>query len=330
MKNSTPSKRLKFISPLDFTHLDPHYRQLFKNINSVIYIVDRRGKIAYLNDFVEKISKYKVKELLGRHFKHVIAPESIEITRRTFLQQLRGKNIKPYELTVLDKDGKRIHLKTSEQIIFKEGKIQGVIGFATDITEQKELTTELSKMVKELYLLQQIAQELSSILDLELLLQRIVRHLKETLNYERASVLLIDEGKNELVVRAAEKPYSKNVQSRLRLKVGQGITGYVAKTGKPYIANDITKNHHYRVFDKKTKSEIAVPLKVGNKVIGVINIESYKKNTFGEKDLELLTLVANQASIAIENSRLYQSLKRSYLDSIKTLVSAIEAKDPYT
>jgi HD-GYP domain-containing protein (c-di-GMP phosphodiesterase class II) len=185
-------------------------------------------------------------------------------------------------------------------------------------------------LVKELYLLQQISQELSSSLDLELLLQHIVRHLKESLNYERAAVALIDEKTNELAVRAAEKPYARKIQARLRLKLGQGITGYVAQTGKPYIANDVSRNSHYHIFDKKTRSEIAVPLKIGEKTIGVINIESYKKYTFTEKDLELLTLVANQASVAIQNSQLYSSLKQSYLDSIKTLVSAIEAKDPYT
>ncbi|MEO0162294.1 MAG: HD domain-containing phosphohydrolase [candidate division WOR-3 bacterium] len=325
-----PYKGFKFQEIFDFDLKASHYQKLFKNINAVIYIIDRRGRIVYLNDFVEKVSHYKVRELIGKHFKYVVAPESMEVVRKTFLQQLKGKNIKPYELTVLDKTGQKIYLQTSERIIIKEGKVQGIIGFAIDITEHKELTNELSKMIKELYLLQLISQELSSILDLELLLQRIVRHLKETLNYERAAVALVDEKTKELIVRAAEKPYSKKIQPRLRLKLGQGITGYVAQTGKPYLANDVTQNSRYYIFDKKTKSEIAVPLKVGERVIGVINIESYKKNTFTDKDLELLSLVANQASIAIQNSQLYQSLKQSYLDSIKTLVSAIEAKDPYT
>ncbi|MEO0124015.1 MAG: HD domain-containing phosphohydrolase [candidate division WOR-3 bacterium] len=321
---------LKFIDVFDVAVINPYYKLLFKNLNAVIYIIDRKGRIIYLNDFVEKISHYKVKELLGKHFKYIVAPESIYTARKTFLQQLKGKDIKPYELVVLDKNRKKIHLKTSEHIIFKENKVQAIMGIATDITEHKELTMELSQMVKELYLLQQISQEISSILDLELLLQHIVRHLKETLNYERAAVALIDQRTKQLVIRAAEKPYSKKIQSRLRLNLGQGITGYVAQTGKPYIANDVSKNHYYYIFDKKTQSEIAVPLKIGEKIIGVINIESYKKNAFSEKDLELLILVANQASIAIQNSELYSSLKQSYLDSIKTLVSAIEAKDPYT
>ncbi|MGB9720176.1 MAG: HD domain-containing phosphohydrolase [bacterium] len=330
MRRKASTFNFRFIDFFDVGDINPYYKLLFKNINAVIYIVDRKGRIIYLNDFAEKISHYKLKELLGKHFTKILAPESKEYAIKTFLEQLSGKNIRPYELVVFDKNGEKIHLKTSEHIIFRQGSVQGIMGIATDITEHKELTIELSRMVKELYLIQQISQELSSILDLETLLQNIVKHLKDSLSYERAAVALIDERKNELVVRAAEKPYSKRIQKRLRLKLGQGITGYVAQTGKPYITNDVSKNHHYHIFDRKTRSEIAVPLKIGERVIGVINIESYKKNTFNEKDLELLTLVANQASIAIQNSELYSSLKQSYLDSIKTLVSAIEAKDPYT
>lgn len=315
---------------LGLNHINSYFKMLFKNINAVIYIIDKRGRLVFLNDYAEKISHYHTNELLGKHFKNIVAPESLEYVSKTFAIQLKGKNIKPYELVVLDKNGKRIYLKTSEHIIFKKNKVDGILGIATDITEHKELTMELSRMVKELYLLQQIGQELSSILDFERLLHCIVSHLKESLDYERAAVALIDERTNELVVRAAEKPYSRKIQSRLRLKLGQGITGYVAQTGKTYISGDVSKNHHYSIFDKKTKSEIAVPLKVGDKVIGVINVESYKKDAFNKQDEELLCLIANQAAVAIQNSQLYNSLKQSYLESIKTLVSAIEAKDPYT
>jgi len=330
MNKSTPTPHITIKNIIDFSGIEKFYKLFFQNINALVYIIDTKGKIVYLNEFAEKISHYKVKELIGKHFKKIVAPESLNISYKTFLQQVKGHNIKPYELVVLDKNEKRIHLKTSEHILFKSGKVEGILGIATDITEHKELSEQLSKMVKELCLLQQISAQISSIFDLDELLERIVKHLRQTLNYERATVALIDELTKTLVVMAADMPYSKKIQSRLRLKLGQGITGYVALTGKPYIANDVSKNHRYYIFDKKTKSEIAVPLKVSEKVIGVINIESYKKNTFTEKDLELLTMVANQASIAIRNSQLYNSLKQSYLESIKTLVSAIEAKDPYT
>ncbi len=311
--------------------ISPYYRLFFKNINALIYVHDIRGRIVYLNKFAERISQYKVEELIGRHFKNIVAPESLPVAYKAFHTQLSGKNVKPFELAVLDKNGERIHLKTTETVILNNrGKVAGVLGIATDITEHKELTQKLSKMVKELNILHEISRELSSILDIDLLLYRIVKHLNETLGYERASVGLIDSQKDELVIRTAEPPYPKAVMAKLRLKIGEGITGYVAKTGKPYICNDVKKDPHYVSFDQNTKSEMAVPLKIGDKIVGVINIESYHKDTFDEEDIQTLTLIANQAAIAVENSRLYSSLKQTYLESIKTLVSAIEAKDHYT
>jgi PAS domain S-box-containing protein len=120
------TRRIKFVDFFDATDINPYYKLLFKNINAVIYIIDRKGRLIYLNDFAEKISHYKLKELLGRHFLHIVAPESREIAIKTYKVQLSGKNIKPYELVVINKDGEKIHLKTSEHIIFREGKVQAV------------------------------------------------------------------------------------------------------------------------------------------------------------------------------------------------------------
>ncbi|KPJ73287.1 hypothetical protein AMJ52_04005 [candidate division TA06 bacterium DG_78] len=151
-------------------------------------------------------------------------------------------------------------------------------------------------------------------------------HLNNTFGYERVGILTIDGNTGELVIQAAEKPFSKRaIKKRIRLK--QGITGYVARTGKPYLANDVSKDPRYLGLDRKTKAEVCVPLKIGEKVIGVINVESYKKNAFDDDDVRILALIGNQAAVAFENSRLYKSLEASYLDTIKTLVLAMEAKD---
>ncbi len=107
MRISPNKLRLQFKDFFDVADINPNYKLLFKNLNAVIYVIDRKGRIVYLNDFAEKISHYKVKELLGKHFKHIVAPESIKNVRKTFLQQLKGQDIKPYELVVFDKDRKK-------------------------------------------------------------------------------------------------------------------------------------------------------------------------------------------------------------------------------
>lgn len=319
----------KFISLIKNGEIKDHYRLIFKNLNAVIYILSNKGLMTYVNSYAEKISHYKINELLGKHFIKIVAPESQTAAVKSFAQQLKGREIKPYELAVIDKNNEKIYLRTSESIIRHDGKIIGVLGIATDITEHKRNAEDLHKMVKELRLLYDIGTELVSIMDIDLLFQKILSHLRNTFGYERNSILLIDDTTNELAVSAAEKPLTKTVR-KTKIKVGQGITGFVAKMGKPYLSNDVSKESRYLNFDKKTKSEACVPLKISDRLIGVINVESYKENAFDTSDMRILAMIANQAAVAIENSRLYRSLEDSYLDTIKTLVMAMEAKDHET
>jgi PAS domain S-box-containing protein len=309
--------------------LERYYGSLFEDIAAVICTVNSKGIITYTNKHVEKISGYTVKELVGKRFFNIIAPESRNKVKEEFRKLKMGRKMKPYELTIFDKKGAHIYLKVSASPIKHNGRVIGMLGVATDITEHKSNVNYLSKMVKELSLICEISKELTSIVDVDILFSKILMHLSKTFGYERTGILMIDEITNELSIHATTKPFPK-WRTAKKIKLGQGITGHAAKTGKYCLANDVTKNPKYMPLDKKTKSEIAVPLKLGEKIIGVINIESYKKNTFDDDDIRILTLIANQAAIAIENGRLYESLEESYLDTIKALVSAMEAKDHYT
>lgn len=306
-----------------------HYSLFLENIKELIFLFNTKGVCTFINQYAEKISHYKVNEIIGKHFSKFVAPESLRQALKAFRTSMKGKTNNPFELVVLDKNGEKLYLKTSVSLIWHKSKVAGVVGTATDITEHKETTKHLSKIVKELTLLYEIGKELTSIMEIDFLFSKILGYLRKTFGYERTGILIINERTNELAIKATTKPFADWKKNK-RIKLGQGITGYVAKTGKPYLANDVSKERRYVVLDKKTKSEVAVPLKLGETVIGVINIEGYTKNAFDEDDVRILTLIANQAAIAIENSRLYKSLENSYLDTIRTLVSAMEAKDHYT
>jgi PAS domain S-box-containing protein len=302
--------------------------ELFNHIASAIVIIDLHGTINYVNKYIEEISQYKTDELIGKNFTNIVTPESRKKVLEVFKRLKQGKDMKPYELSFLDNDGKKIYVKASATAIKHNNEIVSILVCATDITENKKNVEHLSKMVKELSLLYDIGKELTSTINIDLLFSKILLYLSATFGYERTGILIIDESSNILIVKATTKPF-RNWQ-QYKIKLGEGVTGHVAETGEPYLANDVSKETRYIGFDKKTKSEIAVPLKLSTKVIGVINVESYKKNAFDKDDVRILTLIANQAAIAIENSQLYKSLEESYLDTIKTLVSAMEAKDRYT
>jgi PAS domain S-box-containing protein len=305
------------------------HKTIFSNISSAVVAMTVDGEIQYVNNYIERISKYRVNELIGISFFTIVAPESKKLVSEAFHALAQGKSIKPYEIALVDKNGQKIYVKASALPITHRKKAVGIIGFAADISEHKKNVEYLSKTVKELSLLYDIGKELTSTVEIDIVFSKILMYLSETLGYERAGILLLDEHTKTLEVKATTKPFTKS-KRQVKVKPGKGITGLVARTGKPYIVKDVKKEHRYVPLDKNTKSEVTVPLKVGNKIIGVINVESYKRDTFDEDDVRLLTLIANQAAIAIDNSNLYSSLEDSYLDTIRALVSAMEAKDHYT
>ena len=165
------------------------------------------------------------------------------------------------------------------------------------------------------------------------LVNLIVETACNLLHSETGSLMLINQN-NELYIVAA-KGLSKDIIENTRMKIGEGIAGRVASTGKYYFVEDIETDVRFlrpNLEEKyETKSFISVPLKIKNKVIGVLNINSSKNNKpFTQRDVELLTLFADNSAITIENLELFTDLQSFYLEMIQTLARALDAKDSYT
>ncbi|MGB9857973.1 MAG: HD domain-containing phosphohydrolase [Dictyoglomaceae bacterium] len=193
----------------------------------------------------------------------------------------------------------------------------------------------LEERVRELNILQEVGNKINSTLRLKDLLNLIMFLSKETLEAEASSLMLLDEKNRKLVFEVAlgEKG---DIIKQFKIPLGEGIAGWVAMTGEPIIVNDVNKDSRFaRRYDIatsfKTKSILCVPLKTKEKIIGVIEVlNKIGIDNFDENDLNLLQAIANQAAIAIENARLYQDLKELFFDTVESLASAIDAKDPYT
>jgi nitrate/nitrite-specific signal transduction histidine kinase len=157
----------------------------------------------------------------------------------------------------------------------------------------------------------EVGRHITSILDVDELLKEIVRSLKETFGYYLITIGMI-EG-DEVVFRAGVKTHWDDPHFRPpSVKVGaQGITAWVAGTGEPLLAPDVSQEPRFLFLEDaaETRSELAVPLKVKDEVIGVLNVESDQLNAFDESDMRLLQSLAHQAAIAIENARLYEQAR---------------------
>jgi diguanylate cyclase (GGDEF)-like protein len=161
---------------------------------------------------------------------------------------------------------------------------------------------------RELRIIYRIARETSAVLDLDVLLQRIVTIVREVMDYYLVSLLLPGDNPGELRL-GAHAGYSTDIAGMV-VPAGHGITGWVFEHGEPLIVPDVLLDSRYLKVDNNVRSEIAFPLVIRGRVIGVLNAESESVNAFGEADLALLSAVASQLASCLEVAQLHDTLKR--------------------
>lgn len=149
--------------------------------------------------------------------------------------------------------------------------------------------------------------------DLPRLLDLIVATAIEVTDAERASVMLLDPAENVLTIKAA-KGMDDDVVRKTRLKLGEGIAGRVAFTGKPLLLSRTEEDKQHgslRKRDDEISSAISVPLRIEDRIVGTLNVsESSRPDSLGDEDVRALTLFADQAALALEKAQLYRDSQR--------------------
>jgi len=170
------------------------------------------------------------------------------------------------------------------------------------------LFEDLRRTHDELQVLFEAAKAVSGTLDLRTVLESLVSVTCRAFGYENGALLMVDAATGDLVVEAA---YGyQNPVVGVRVAVGTGISGWVARTGNPLMVDDVSADPRYYQVDDRVRSELAVPLIAEGKVLGVFNVESTRLAAFGQRDLHLLGTLASYAVVAIQNARLYEQAQR--------------------
>jgi signal transduction histidine kinase/GAF domain-containing protein len=180
--------------------------------------------------------------------------------------------------------------------------------------ENARLFEEARQRAIQLEAIAELGQHITSILDLDQLLYQVVELIQHILGYYHVHVFLVDEVSKEAVFRAGSGEAGRLIQEQggVRLKVGeQGITGWVAGSGLPLLVNDVLEEPRYIPNDAltATRSELAVPLKIGQRVIGILDVQSDELNAFELDDVAILQALGDQVAIAINNARLFKELE---------------------
>jgi signal transduction histidine kinase/ActR/RegA family two-component response regulator len=180
--------------------------------------------------------------------------------------------------------------------------------------------------IKQLTTLHEAGRTLSSTLDLDELLKKALELLRDRFGYQLCAFLLLDQEKEELYVKRIIGRDFEDVRE-LRFRVGvDGMVGWVAKQGEFLYVPDVSKDSRYLVALPNVRSEAAFPLKIRDQVIGVLDIESEKLSGFNEEDLKMLSSLASQISVFIENAQLFYQLKQTLKELKQAQDQVIQAE----
>lgn len=174
--------------------------------------------------------------------------------------------------------------------------------------EIADLKKELRKKSSQLEILSKVSSAAASNLYLNEIMQMIVSMTAEVLDSRVCSIMLLDEGKGELVIMATQS-LSDEYRNKPPTKIGQSISGLAIKEKKPKMVLDVTteKGYMYPEIAKKEglRSMLSVPMMIKDKAIGVVNTYTSTEHKFTEDEIKLLQAVANQAALSIENTKLF-------------------------
>jgi len=190
-----------------------------------------------------------------------------------------------------------------------QGLLEAIATQAATAIENARLYDEARRARDELTVLYEAVKTISSrSLELQPVLDSLIQVTCRAFGYEYGAILLVDDGIGDLDVRATYG-YSPQVRGT-RIPAGQGIAGWVQRTGAVVNVPNVHEDSRYIAFHDVIASELAVPLITAGKVIGVFSVESTRLQAFGPRDVNVLNALAGYAIIAIENARLFEQTKR--------------------
>ena len=193
---------------------------------------------------------------------------------------------------------------------FTESDLDTITGLANQFAiaiDNANLYRDAKRRAVEQQLLYEVSKALSSTLNIDEVLKLILDSLQKVVGFNAGGVYLLDEEKQE-VSTVYSQGYDTWKDEYLRLKIGQGLVGWVARTGEAVIVPDVNKDTRYMKVHPETQSEIVAPIKIDGRILGVLNLESNQTRAYDENSLNLITAFASHAAMSIERAMLHKKM----------------------
>jgi PAS domain S-box-containing protein len=297
---------------------------LLENIPDRISFKDDHNKFIRLStSMAQFLGKTSPSELIGKVDEfHYSAEEGNDISSdaRIISTQTPARNQK--EKWVDPEGNFNWVLSNKIPLVSNEGSIAGLLSISNDITDLVKVQELAEHRADQLLTASEIAQESTTgTMDVEVTLARLVDLIKTRFNFYHASIFLIEPlGKFAVLRESTGEAGAQLKQAGHKLAVGSSsIVGQATGKGVPVVVGDVTQeaNYYANPLLPLTRSEMAIPMKIGDRVLGAVDVQSTAFNAFSQDDINILQILANQTAVAVQNEDLFthttQSLTRHRL-----------------
>lgn len=323
---------------------EERFRAVYEQSPLGIVSDDLHGRFIQVNQRFCEFIGYSADELYQMRVSDVTYPDDRPIGSAEY-QKLLRREIPSFSVQkrYVHKDGQVIWGEVSVAPVVNEHmQILSTVAIVADINARKKAEAEVTKRAAELEIVAKVSAIAAAILDGDTLLQRAVHLTQVGFNLYHTQVYLMDEGEKLLVLAAGSGSAGESMKARghnIPLEHSSSIVAQAARSRDGIIVNDVTtvSNFLSSRFLPDTKSEMAIPMIVGDKLIGVLDVQSEIVDRFTEADLTVKSTLADQIAIAIQNAQAFEALKRSeaetrrvqvFLDSvIENIPDTIFVKD---
>jgi len=295
---------------------EERYHVLFESAPDAYYLSDLTGKFVDGNRFAENLTGYQREELIGKSFMELdlLPKPQLPKAAKLLAMNVLGKPTGPDKFTLKRKDRKHLDIAIRTFPVEIDGQSL-VLGIARDVTERTRIEAQQHKVNRELTLINELSREISARLEPEQVYNAIHRAASQLMPADVFVIAMLNEHDQKI-----DLVYISELGTRIpsvQIGITEGLSGYVISSGQALITGNFDQTHTENVksisvgdSDTETQSVLAVPMKRGDKTIGMLSAQCFETNAFDEHDQQLLEMLTSHAQLALENANLFAEVQR--------------------
>ncbi|MEM7347159.1 MAG: PAS domain S-box protein [Chloroflexota bacterium] len=297
---------------------EAQFRHTFESAPTGITIASLDGRFLRINQAYCDMLEYTTEELLGRPFKDVTHPDDIEADLELVHKTLRGE-ISNFQMEkrYIAKSGRLVYVLLQVTLVRDTlNQPSHFIAQVVDITNRKQAEAERMRFTNQLHTAAEVSEQISAILDPDLLLHEVVTLLQERFNLYHIHVYLLDEETTNLVLRAGSGQIGQRLLElghKIPLDYKRSLVARAARSREIIAIDDVKIEPDFmpNPLLPETQTEVAVPLIVGDKVLGVFNVQDSQPYRFNQTDLNVFSSLAGHIATALANADLFRTQKQA-------------------